>query len=424
MSDLYILQVLLFQSFSKYLSDSLNTMKQDSEYNNYYTSLSTQRIHCIPTSYYNKISSSVAVEQARLVDKEPRFFSHWDTLEQNNEILHMETFSDSNTDYFSVLYSNHSINTYRFSSSGDHSFLHELTGTNAASFVLYEMDSTFYLAVAKNSTADSKIYLWRNGSFIFLSRLSTRGARNVEFVSTPRQGNYLVFACYHQTFRFNYPAIVYKWASGEFHVYQYLQTITRGLTVDSVVTSDGDVLLVLTHEVGNGNTSTVMYRWNGTYFDDRMNHSQDVSALALGTKMFPLTIGQETFLLGRSILDSSLAHFFRYNRYSRQFIKFTDIDTPNTIAAAEYFHVEAEHFLVLANSQESPPAVPSTSSQYSLLVYRLLGAGFQLFQEIEISFRPSIVRHFSIDKCQGIAIASSNGNVELYQWLDSSNRCS
>ena len=344
-------------------------------------------------------------------------------MEQNNEILHMETFSDSNTDYFSVLYSNHSINMYSLSSSGEHSFLQELTVANAASFVLFELDSTFHLAVARNSTADSEIYRWRNGRFIFLSRLSTRGARNVEFVSTPRQGNYLVFACYHKTFRFNYPAFVYKWASGEFHIYQYLQMVTRGLTVDSAVTHDGDVLLVLTHEVGNGDTNTVMYRWNGTYFDDRTNHSQEISALALGTNMLPLTIGRETFLLGRSVLDSSLAHFFRYNRHSRQFIKFSDVSTSNTIAAAEHFLVDAEHFIILANSQESSPTVPP-SSQYSVLVYRIWGARFQLFQEIEISFRPSILRQFSVDNCQGVAIASSEGSVELYQWLDSRNQCS
>ena len=338
----------------------------------------------------------------------------------------MEQFTDSGNEYFTILYSNGSINTYSFTLSGNHLILQTLTVANAASLVMFKIGSTFYLAVAKNSTnSGSEVYQWSSSDeqFTFSNSLSTRGARDVAFISTPGQGDYIVFACHHKTTRFTYPSYIYKWVGGRFEVYQYLQMVTNALTVESVVTSSDDVLLVLTHELGNGNLSTVMYHWNGTYFDDRTEQKQVISLES--RKLF--TIGVHTFLAGQSLSDSSIVHVFVYNRQSRQFVEHTNIDTPGAIDAVEYFHTNTEHFLILTNfveSQESSLNGVPLNRNFDVLVYRIDGAGCTLFQEIQTTFRPSVLSRFSRGECQGVAIAGSSGTAELHQWSDMFNLCS
>ena len=337
----------------------------------------------------------------------------------------MEPFVNSGNEYLAILYSNGSINTYSLAASGNHLVLQTLTIADAASLVVFEISNTFYLAVAKNSTSsNSEVYQWSSNSeqFTYSSSLSTRGARDVAFVSTPRQGDFLVFACHHRTSRFNYPSYVYKWVSGRFEAYQYLQMVTNALTVDSVVTSSDDVLLMLTHELGNGNPTTVVYHWNGTYFDDRAEQRQAISAASQTT----FTIGVHTFLVCQSLLDDSIVQIFMYNSQTRRFVEHTSIDTLGEINAVEYFHTNTEHFLVLTNFVESqgssPNGVPLTR-HYDVLVYRIEGAGCKLFQEIQTSFRPSVLRRFSRGECQGVAIAGSSGTTELLQWSDMFNLC-
>ena len=337
----------------------------------------------------------------------------------------MEHFTDSENEYLAILYSNGSINTYSLAASGNHQVLQTLTIPDAASFVVFKISNLFYLAVAKNSTSsNSEVYQWSssNEQFTYSSSLSTRGARDVVFVSTPRQGDYLVFACHHKTSRFNYPSYVYKWVSGRFEVYQYLQMVTDAVTVDSVVTRSDDVLLVLTRELGNGNPTTVVYHWNGTYFDDRAEQRQLISAASQET----FTIGVHTFLVCQSLSDSNVVQIFTYNSQSRQFLEHTNINTQGEINAIEYFHTDTEHFLILTNfveSQESSPNGVPLNRHYDVLVYRIDGAGCELFQEIQTSFRPSVLRRFLRGECQGVAIAGSSGMTELHQWSDMFNLC-
>ena len=280
--------------------------------------------------------------------------------------------------------------------------------------------------MAKDSTSsNSEIYQWSssNGQFTFSSSLVTRGARDVAFVSTPRQGDYLVFACHHRTSWFNYPTYVYKWVSGRFEVYQYLLSVTNALSVDSVVTSSDDVLLVLTHELGNGNPTTVVYHWNGTYFDDRAEERQTMSVASRKT----FTIGIRTFLVGQSLSDSSIVQIFMYNSQSKRFVDHADIDTPGEINAVEYFNTKTEHFLILTNfveSQESSPNGVPIRRHHDVLVYRIDGAGCELFQDIQTPFRPSVLQRFSRGDCQGVTIAGSGGTTELHQWSDMFSLCS
>lgn len=345
-------------------------------------------------------------------------------MDQGSDIVQIETFNDHSTEYISVLYSNDTISTYSFTSNGNFFVLQTLNVTDAAAFVLFNIDGTVYLAVAKNSSDGSEVYEWRNDNFVFHHKLSTKGARDVAFVSTPRQGDYLIFSCSYQTVLINYPTIVYKWVLGQFHVYQYLETVTNASTVDSVVTESEEVLIVLTHRLENGESSTLMYHWNGTYFDDRVNKSQTIPAVPLGTKLFPFVIGVHTFLIGQSLSDNSIASVFRYEEHSRQFIQYADIDTPGTLIDVDYLNTSKEHFLILANSQEPSSSSTLPTQQNNVLVYRIDGAGFQLFQDIRTTFRPSVLRHFSKDQCTGIVVASSDGNAELYQWSDTASHCS
>ena len=166
-----------------------------------------------------------------------------------------------------------------------------------------------------------------------------------------------------------------------------------------------------------------MYHWNGTYFDDRTEQRQAISVILQKT----FAIGAYTFLVSRSLSDSSIAQIFTYNSQSRQFVEHTNIDTPAEINAVEYFHMNTEHFLILTNfveSQESSPNGIPLNHHYDILVYKIDGAGCELFQEIQTSFRPSVLRRFSKGECQGIAIAGSSGMTELHQWSDMFNLCS
>ena len=338
----------------------------------------------------------------------------------------MEHFTESGNEYLTMLYSNGSINTYNLAASDNHHVLQTLTIADAASFVLFKISNVLYLAVAKNSTSsNSEVYQWSSSDeqFIYSSSLSTRGARDVTFVSTPQHGDYLIFACHHKTPRFDHPSYVYKWVSGRFLAYQHLQMVTNALTVDSVVTSGDDVLLVLTHAMENGNPTTVVYRWNETYyFDDRTEQRQAISIAS--QKIF--TIGINTFLVGLSSSDSSVVKIFKYNSQTKRFAEYTSIDTPGEINAVEYFHTNTEHFLSLTNfikSQESSPNGVPLNRHHDVLVYKIDGAGCKLFQEIQTSFRPSCLRRFSRGECKGVAIAGSSGMTELQQWSDMLNQC-
>ena len=337
----------------------------------------------------------------------------------------MEHFTDSENEYLAILYSNGSINTYNLAASGNHLVRQTLTITDAASFALFKISNTLYLAVAKNSTSsNSEVYQWSSSDeqFTYFSSLTTRGARDVTFVSTPQQGDYLIFACHHRTPRFDYPSYVYKWVSGRFMAYQHLQMVTNALTVDSAVTSSDDVLLVLTHAMENGNPTTVVYHWNGTYFDDRAEQRQAISVASQKT----FTIGVHTFLVGLSPSDSSIVKIFKYNSLTKQFVEHTSINTSGEINAVEYFSTNTEHFLVLTNfikPQESSPNGVPLNRHHDVLVYRIDGAGCELFQEIQTSFRPSALRRFSRGECKGVAIAGSSGTTELQQWSDMLNLC-
>ena len=359
------------------------------------------------------------------MDNGPRFFAHWTTIEEDSDVEHIEHFIHSSTKYFTVLYSNNSIITYSFDTNDELTIKQTLMVSKAATFVVFVVDDIVYLAVARDSSSGSKVFEWSNEEFVFFKRLSTaKGSGDVEFVSTPRQGNYLIYACNYQTGLINYPTVIYKFVSRQFHVYQYLNQVTRSSSVNSVVTPDDEVLLVVAHSLENGTSRTVMYHWNGTFFDDRTNHHQVIPTLKLGTKVFLFTIESHTFLVGQSPSDNTVATAFRYNRPSRQFVKHADVYTPGTLNVVEYFHTKTEHFLVLAISQNiTSGGTMSTSSSVS--VYRIEGAGFQHFQEIQTSFRPSVLSRFSqSDSCKGITVAGSNGKVELYHWSDSVNRCS
>ena len=357
--------------------------------------------------------------------KGPRFLSHWTTIEGNNKILHTATFEATNTAYFSVLYSNSTINTYSLAENGNHVLLQTLFLPDVVSLTIFDIGSTFYLAVAKNSSSESEVYRWSSDEeFVFHSRLSsTKGARDIEFVRTPWQGYYLIVSCNYRTVHINYPTFVFKWVSGRFQVYQYLQAATSGLTSDSVVTGNGDIVLALTHKMGNGNVRSVSYHWNGTYFDDRTEQTQVLPALALGKRLLTVTIGVHTFLIGRSPSDDSKALAFKYNRKTEQFVDFASIDTPGSVLAVEYFHTSTEHFLVVSNHVVSQSLSAPTSDQYGVLVYNIDGASFRLFQEIQTSFKPSVLRHYSRGDCQGVAIAGSSGQTELYQWSETTNLC-
>ena len=430
------LQVEFLKKLYLQLNGSVKNLTRDCEYIKS-TPIQPWLFICTHThTHTHHIRYVYAVQKAIQEQRGPRFFTPWATMNGSNEVLHMEHFKISSTEsFFVVLYSNSSLTLYNIASSGDYLILQTLTVTDAASFATFEIDGNLYLAVARNSAAPSELYQWNASSkqFVLFNSIPTKGARDVEFVRTPRQGDYLIFACHYQLPRLNYSSIVYKWVSGDgefqFLNYQNLDMASNALSVDSVVTNSGNVLLVVTHEHRNGNQNTVMYHWNGTYFDDRIDQRQVIPP-ETSTKTLLFAIGTHTFLVG---LAGSDAHMLRYDRQSRQFVEYTHMNTPGVIDTVEYFHTSTEHFLVFANfiSSQGTSSSSSSSSETlsgdhsNVLVYRIDGVGFKLFQEIQTSFRVSVIRHFSKgEDCRGIALASSIGMAELHQWADTTNHCS
>lgn len=247
-------------------------------------------------------------------------------------------------------------------------------GTKGASdWEFFEIDGNFFLAVANYEDNETKfvnsiIYQWNGSQFNFFQSIPTIGAYDWEFFEI-EDIPYLVVANQTDGENNNINSVIYQW-DGE--VFQEFQSIPCfGATDWESFTVNGNTYLAIANVL---DFVTRIYKWNGGDFE------------LYQTLLFTLaTTGVESFSIDEQfyLAISSGTGTENYNSISKifilqdtTFIEFQDLTTAGAFDW-EYFTMNDDHFLVVANYKESDENYMQNSE-----IFKWNGTEFESFQTI------------------------------------------
>eukprot|EP00039_Didymoeca_costata_P025394 m.13171 g.13171 ORF g.13171 m.13171 type:complete len:741 (+) comp4800_c0_seq1:190-2412(+) len=284
----------------------------------------------------------------------------------------------------------------------------------------FEMEGEHYImAVNKldngeGSRVNSVIYKWASYQFVLFQRIPTLGAGGATFF-TMENKHFLVVANSRNGNDFAADSIVYQFVNDNFEIYQRIPTLAANQVEHFTI--DGSQFLAVAlglDKHGNADCDSVIYRWNGTYFEDyqhvRANSTTDVEFFTIGETNYLVFA---SFTAGNLIFEVDSIVFAWNGSY---FEEFERIGTSGA-RSVDYFNIDGKHFLAFANKFRNGQAgnsIPSTIFQFN-------GDGFELFQEIA-TFQGSHLKHFEVNGNNYLAIANfKNGgtwgiNSFIYQW--------
>lgn len=248
----------------------------------------------------------------------------------------------------------------------------------------------------------SEIYCWNHTSEVFekLQDVLTRGAVHVRYVST-EFFNFLVFSCGGGAN--DAPSFVYTWASlvGEFLLFQYLPTV--GAISSTAQSTAAGSFIAIEQLSDDLSTSSVLFKWNGTYFDDVQ--SFDSSTVYL-------------FAAKGCIFLASLPAIYRYDSSSNKFIVHSSLSRHegDSVIAYKYLHINTEHYLaVYARSATNDDDVAIYSGDVT--IYRLDGLDFVAHQTLQAPSGTFALHGFGRSPGNSVlAMVSDEGGVTMYQW--------
>jgi hypothetical protein len=325
----------------------------------------------------------------------PKFFTQWSTLSEVG-VTDFNYFQIGPREFIAVLTpSNVSVFEVLFSS---FFHLHSLPSSKSRGLNTISMDGVQYLVVAGDT---SVLYRWNalRQRFEKLQDILSNGAVHVQHFSL---GNldFLIFSC-SGTDRLtgetdNTPSYVYAWSSwsNRFRLYQRLPTI--GAVRATAESANTDSFLAVAQRNHTSASSSMIFKWNGTYFDF-LQASNSSSAYLFG-------IGECTFAASASTI-------LRYDTSAGRFVFYSTLPTPqNYTMGTEYRHfaINTEHYLTVAVNSNIRKAV---------LVYRLNGNHFLQYQMLDNVGKAftSLSGYKSVRGRSILATISSNG-VSLWKW--------
>ncbi|KAG9341025.1 hypothetical protein JZ751_019778 [Albula glossodonta] len=120
----------------------------------------------------------------------------------------------------------------------------------------------------------------------------------------------------------------------------------------------------------------------------------------------PLVIDKQLFILVAQLFGGS--HIYKRDTSANKFIKIQDIDIlkirkPNDV---ETFHIDGEHFFVIADSSKAG----------STTVYKWNGNGFYSHQSLHPWYRDTDVEYLEIGSKPHLILSSSSQRPVVYQW--------
>jgi len=298
----------------------------------------------------------------------------------------------------------------------------------AKAFVIGGVGSFLAVAIHQDSNdstpTNSLIYILDNGKWVFYQYFETHNAEALDFLLASSNTPLLVTA--------GTTSLVYKWdyASRQFTFHQQIPT-QRARDVEAFEVSGELYLAVANHAkpVGLGleyNINSAIYKWNGSNF---VEYQKIPTKGAIDFEHFK--INQYDLLAVANVFDGlttrvdSTIYYFDGN--TKLFRSLQDIPT---IGATdwEYFEVNGDHYLVVANSvaytrQTTAPTQISrlfnlTTNNAAVLstIYKLDTAQlqFKLYQEIE-TFKASDWETFRIGCSYYLIVSNSASSDETDQ---------
>ena len=266
----------------------------------------------------------------------------------------------------------------------------------------------------KLQSIPSELYKWNGSSFIRVQTFTGAvGAKDVDFITIENLGSFLAFSRYHDTLSYNAPSIVYVWDSIHSVFLPYQTLPTTGAQKLHFFTAREETYLAVAIEVdgtGNGLTNSMLFRWNGTYFDERVFQYIPTQR---ARDLHPFVIGCHVFLVAANYFDGESHNIMSkvYRLENESFVEHAAIQTRGA-TAVEPFTIRSEHFLTVINSHDETTGGTTTAS----VIYRIDGPSFVPFQEI-VTEKGSYAHFFSLGgDCKALAISNQAAKSKLYKW--------
>ncbi len=243
----------------------------------------------------------------------------------------------------------------------------------ANDFKAFKIDGETYLAVANfqdnNSTEiASIIYRWENLEFIPFQEIATMGASDWAFFDID-DNHYLAVANYQNDVSNEVNSVIYQWNGNQFVFYQNIPTI-GAYDWEFFEIDDIPYLIVANQNNGENNyINSVLYQWDGTFFQE----FQSIPCLG-ATDWKSFIINNETYLAIANVLDFS-TRVYRWN--GTEFVLFQNLLYTLATTGVESFTIDEKQFLAMS-SGTGPNDLASTSK-----IYVWQDSIFTEFQDIE-----------------------------------------
>ena len=341
----------------------------------------------------------------------PRYFSQW---------LSLDALSSSNVAYFSVhtdqflvvtSYNNGILRIYKFEKSSVN-LKYELSVKGSTTTKPVYIDNSVYLVIACNDS-NSYLYDWVNNTLQLKQSFKTYNATYVDFVITRNKEKLLVFTSYFNKTTYHVPSLIYKWNETLelFQLHQYLASTGAKKAHFFYIRSDLWLTIACeTNDADSDSVNSYVYKWNGTHFNVFTTimtyHSQDV---------YPVVAGNQVYLIATNFKinynHNVQSTIYKLDHKTNTFNVFGSFFTQGA-KAVEYFAIETEFFLAIANSYDET----RYSSRTNSLLYRFDGFMLKEFQTIPTINAVDI--RLVRSECPLLAVVNEGGNVVLYKWED------
>jgi len=282
--------------------------------------------------------------------------------------------------------------------------------TNEANdWAFFSINDKSYIVIANvhdsaNDTysINSVIYEWNGTQFDKFQTIPTNSAQGWEYFSIDTD-HYLVVAnlltdppAPDQAPNFNIDSKIYKWNGTRFDEFQAIPT--HGATNWQHFTIASDHYLAVanaTTDGGTHNINSVIYKWNGTKFDEFQ------SVPTNGISYWEYFAIDDKHYLAASNWRSNTSFSVDSKIYEWNGTQFGEFQTIPTHGANdwEFFTVGNDHYLAMANSQDN------SIFDKNSVIYRWEGANFSEFQTIP-THRAYDWEYFSIDDKHYLIVAN------------------
>ena len=287
------------------------------------------------------------------------------------------------------------------------------------SFKSFSTDtSNHFLAVANHfclqsdvERSPSKLYRWNGTWFEKVQDFPLKGVKDIDFISIPNSGKFLVFSGYHNGQSYDTPSSLYYWKTPNLSFVPYQKIPTTGAQKVHFLTVESETYLTVASEYdgdGNGHTNSSVFRWNGIHFD-----LFQLIPTYRAHDLYPFKIGCQIFLVAANFqnnIHNTTSNVYRLD--NGRFVEHASIKT-NRAVAVESFTIESEHFLAVANSFDEDARSPETKS----IIYKITGPSLVPFQEVPTS-SASHIHAFTLKQspCKALVVSNKDGKAKLYKW--------